>query len=74
MDVLRIPHVKYNLIHARIVIDGKEQDSVRMVPLFERGVSLVFSTYGDEKLLKEIDVMRDFPINNYIPEVRKIVE
>ena len=26
----------------------------------------MFSTYGDEKLLKEIDVMRDFPVNNYI--------
>ena len=26
----------------------------------------MFSTYGDERLLKEIDVMRDFPVNNYI--------
>lgn len=141
MDVLKIPHVKYKLIHARIVIDSKEQetwvsvsenfrknneeklaydlyydlqkegnesplefairngwglymyqmfcidylianrdrygsnlevlrndeeDSVRMAPLFDQGVSLLFSTYGDEKLLKEIDVMRDFPVNNYI--------
>ena len=141
MDILRIPHVKYKLIHARIVIDGKEQetwvsvsenfrkdneeklaydlyydlqkednesplefairngwglymyqmfcidylianrdrhgsnlevlrndeeDSVRMAPLFDQGVSLLFSTYGDEKLLKEIDVMRDFSVNNYI--------
>ena len=141
MDVLRIPHVKYKLIHARIVIDGQEQetwvsvsenfredneeklaydlyydlqkegnesplefairngwglymyqmfcidylianrdrhgsnlevlrndeeDGVRMAPLFDQGVSLLFSTYGDEKLLKEIDVMRDFPVNNYV--------
>ena len=141
MDVLRIPHVKYKLIHARIVIDGKEQetwvsvsenfrkdneeklaydlyydlqkegnesplefairngwglymyqmfcidylianrdrhgsnlevlrndeeDSVRMAPLFDQGVSLLFSTYGNEKLLEETDVMRDFPVNNYI--------
>ena len=141
MDILRIPHVKYKLIHAQIIIDGKEQetwlsvsenfrkdneeklaydlyydlqkegnesplefairngwglymyqmfcidylianrdrhgsnlevlrndeeDSVRMAPLFDQGVSLLFSTYGDEKLLKEIDVMRDFPVNNYI--------
>ena len=27
MDILRIPHVKYKLIHARIVIDGKEQET-----------------------------------------------
>ncbi len=26
----------------------------------------MFSTYGDEKLLKEIDVMGDLPVNNYI--------
>ena len=37
-----------------------------MAPLFDQGVSLLFSTYGDEKLLKETDVMRDFPVNNYI--------
>lgn len=141
MDILRIPHVKYKLIHAQIIIDGKEQetwlsvsenfrkdneeklaydlyydlqkednesplefairngwglymyqmfcidylianrdrhgsnlevlrndeeDSVRMAPLFDQGVSLLFSTYGNEKLLEETDVMRDFPVNNYI--------
>lgn len=27
MDVLEIPHVKYKLIHARVVIDGKEQET-----------------------------------------------
>lgn len=26
----------------------------------------MFSTYGNEKLLEETDVMRDFPVNNYI--------
>lgn len=141
MNILKIPHVKYKLIHAQIIIDGKEQetwlsvsenfrkdneeklaydlyydlqkegnesplefairnnwelymyqmfcidylianrdrhgsnlevlrndedDSVRIAPLFDQGVSLLFSTYGDEKLLKETDVMRDFPANNYI--------
>ena len=48
------------------VLRNDEEDSVRMAPLFDQGVSLLFSTYGDEKLLKEIDVMRDFPVNNYI--------
>lgn len=141
MDVLRIPHVAYRLVHALIAIDGKEQetwvsvsdnfrqeseeklaydlfydlqkegdesplgfavrngwdlymyrmfcidylianrdrhgsnlevlrntndDSVRMAPLFDQGVSLLFSTYGDEKQLEETDVMQDFPVNNYI--------
>lgn len=141
MDVLGIPHVAYKLIHAQIIIDGKEQetwisvsenfrmrneekmaydlyydlqkegnesplefairngwglymyqmfcidylianrdrhgsnlevlrndedDSVRMAPLFDQGVSLLFSTYGDEKLLENADVMKDFPVNNYI--------
>lgn len=141
MDILRIPHVKYKLIHAQIIIDGKEQetwlsvsenfrkdneeklaydlyydlpkegnesplefairnnwelymyqmfcidylianrdrhgsnlevlrndedDSVRIAPLFDQGVSLLFSTYGNEKLPEETDVMRDFPVNNYI--------
>lgn len=141
MDVLGIPHVAYRLVHALVVIDGKEQEtwisvsdnfrqeseeklaydlfydlqkegdesplgfavrngwglymyqmfcidylianrdrhgsnlevlrntidnSVRMAPLFDQGVSLLFSTYGDEKQLEETDVMQDFPVNNYI--------
>lgn len=141
MDILKIPHVAYDLIHARIIIDGKEQetwisvsenfrkdneeklaydlfydlqkeemesplefairngwelymyqmfcidylvanrdrhgsnlevlrneddDSVRMAPLFDQGVSLLFSTYGDEKAIENTDVMRDFPVNNYV--------
>lgn len=48
------------------VLKNDEEDSVRMAPLFDQGVSLLFSTYGDEKTLKETDVMRDFPVNNYI--------
>ena len=48
------------------VLRNDEDDSVRIAPLFDQGVSLLFSTYGDEKLLKETDVMRDFPANNYI--------
>lgn len=141
MDLMGIPHVTYDLIHAKIVIDGKEQeswisvsenfrrnneeklaydlfydlqkdgnesplefairngwelyvyqmfcidylianrdrhgsnlevlrnendDSVRLAPLFDQGVSLLFSTYGDEKMIENTDVMRDFSVNNYI--------
>lgn len=140
MDILEIPHVTYDLIHAKIVIDGQEQetwisvsenfrkeseeklaydlfydlekeknesplqfairnnwelymyqmflvdylianrdrhgsnlevlrsedDSIRMAPLFDQGVSLLFSTYGDEVAIENFDVMKDFPVNNYI--------
>lgn len=48
------------------VLRNNEEDSVRMAPLFDQGVSLLFSTYGDEKFLEDVDVMRDFPVNNYI--------
>lgn len=48
------------------VLRNDEDDSVRMAPLFDQGVSLLFSTYGDEKLIENTDVMRDFPVNNYI--------
>lgn len=141
MDVLRIPHVSYQLIHALVKIDEKEtetwisasdnfrkeseeklaydvyydlkkeknesplefavrngwglyiyqmfcidyivanrdrhggnlevlrdtkKDETRIAPLFDQGVSLLFSTYGDEKLIEKADVMQDFPVNNYI--------
>lgn len=141
MDILGIPHLSYRLIHAQVMLDGKETEtwisasdnfrrdneekiaydmfydlqkennesplefavrngwevyiyqmfcidclvanrdrhgsnlevlrdgrdgSVRMAPLFDQGVSLLFSTYGDEKLLNNADVMQEFPVNNYI--------
>lgn len=141
LDVLGIPHVAYRLIHAEIVIDGKETETwisfsenfrkakeeknpfdvyydmcrnqdespmdfavrmgwaryiyrmfcvdflianrdrhgsnlevlrnvedgeVRLAPLFDQGVSLLFSTYGDEKQIRSFDVMKDFTVNNFI--------
>lgn len=48
------------------VLRNENDDSVRMAPLFDQGVSLLFSTYGDEKAIENTDVMRDFPVNNYI--------
>ena len=140
MDCLQIPHLPYQLIHARICIDQKEietwicasenfrkkeEEKVgfdllydlekegnesplefairngweryiyqmflidylvanrdrhgsnlevlqnqngerRLAPLFDQGVSLLFSTYGDEQQIERTDVMRDFPVNNYI--------
>ena len=48
------------------VLRNDEDDGVRMAPLFDQGVSLLFSTYGDETAIENTDVMRDFPVNNYI--------
>jgi hypothetical protein len=39
---------------------------VRLAPLFDQGVSLLFSTYGDEELIREADPMRDYQGNNFI--------
>ena len=50
------------------VIWNKAEDSVQMAPLFDQGVSLLFSTSGKEPLLEKADVMKDFPANNYIGE------
>lgn len=141
MNVLGIPHVAYKLVHAKIIIDGKDvetwisvsenfrkdneeklvydmyydlqkkdkespldfairmgwglyiyqmffidylianrdrqgsnleilrnevDESIRMAPLFDQGISLLFSTYGNENEIEYVDVMRDFPVNNYI--------
>ena len=44
----------------------KSDEEMRMAPLFDQGVSLLFSTYGDEKQIEEFDVLRDFPVNNFI--------
>lgn len=48
------------------VLRNMEDGSVRMAPLFDQGVSLLFSTYGEEKRIEKADVMEDFPVNNYI--------
>lgn len=48
------------------VLRNTEDGSIRMAPLFDQGVSLLFSTYGDEQRIKKADVMEDFPANNYI--------
>lgn len=48
------------------VLRSEEDGSIRMAPLFDQGVSLLFSTYGDKKMIEKTDVMYDFPVNNYI--------
>lgn len=48
------------------ILRNEEDGSVRLAPLFDQGVSLLFSSYGDENQLAKVDVMQDFPVNNYI--------
>lgn len=48
------------------VLRNIEDGTIRLAPLFDQGVSLLFSTYGDEGLLDKTDVMQDFAVNNYI--------
>ena len=140
MDILDIPHVRYTLVHARILVDGMEHTTwlarsksfratgeskmafdtffdlkhcagesqlqfcerfgwtehvhqmmlvdylianrdrhganievlrtrdghLRIAPLFDNGVSLVFSCYGDEECVRSFDPLKDVRANNFI--------
>ena len=140
LSVLEIEHLEYQLIHARILVDGKEtetyitrsvnfrrdderkmafdvfydlnreekespldfavrmgwekyvyqmivvdylicnrdrhganieilvdpQDRARPAPLFDQGLSLLFSCYGNMDSIRKFDVMEDRAVNNYI--------
>lgn len=44
----------------------KSNKEMRLAPLFDQGVSLLFSTYGEERQIEEFNVLRDFPVNNFI--------
>lgn len=48
------------------ILRNISDNSVRMAPLFDQGVSLLFSTYGDEIQLEKFDVLQDIQANNYI--------
>lgn len=48
------------------VLRDLRTENVRLAPLFDQGLSLLFSTYGDEKQLEEFDVMKDIQANNFI--------
>lgn len=48
------------------VLRDMQTETVRLAPLFDQGLSLLFSTYGDEKQLREFDLMKDIQANNFI--------
>lgn len=51
---------------SNIEVLRKSDDKLRVAPLFDQGVSLLFSTYGEERQIEGFDVMKDFPVNNFI--------
>lgn len=51
---------------ANIEVLRSEDGSVRLAPIFDNGLSLIFSCYGDERRAAENDPMRDVNSNNYI--------
>ena len=44
-------------------------EQIHLAPLFDQGLSLLFSTYGDEKQIFEFDVMKDIQANNFIGSI-----
>ena len=48
------------------VLIDMHSGKAKMAPLFDQGVSLLFSTYGNEKQIEDAEVMKDFATNNYI--------
>lgn len=40
--------------------------SYRLAPLFDNGVSLMFSCYGDGEAMNQFDKRKDGPVNNYV--------
>lgn len=41
-------------------------EEYRLAPLFDNGLSFMFSCYNDGKKMKEFDKMKDGPVNNYV--------
>ena len=50
---------------ANIELIQDEDGSIKLAPLFDHGVSLLFSCYNDEKAVSEYDVLKDRICNNY---------
>ncbi len=70
-DVQRMMLVDYLIANrdrhgANIEVLRARDKSQRLAPLFDNGVSLVFSCYGDEACVREFDPLRDVRANNFI--------
>lgn len=51
---------------ANIEVLRGEDGVQRLAPLFDNGLSFLFSCYGDEQKIAEFDVMQDLPVNNFV--------
>ena len=58
---------------ANIEVLQSNDGTLRLVPLFDNGVSFVFSCYGDEQRVRDVDPLQDVRANNYIG-TRSLVE
>ena len=50
---------------ANIELIQNEDGTIQLAPLFDHGVSLLFSCYDNEEMASEYDVMKDRMCNNY---------
>lgn len=48
------------------ILRNSRTGKVRLAPFFDQGVSLLFSTYGDESQLENFDVLQPIQANNFI--------
>ena len=51
---------------ANIEILVDENDHARLAPLFDHGVSLLFSCYDSQESVRKFDVMEDRPVQSFI--------
>ena len=58
---------------ANIEVLQSNDGTLRLAPLFDNGVSFVFSCYGDEQCVRDFDPLQDVRANNYIG-TRSLVE
>ena len=70
-DVQRMMLVDYLIANrdrhgANIEVLRARDGSVRLAPLFDNGVSFVFSCYGDEECARGFEPLRDVRANNFI--------
>lgn len=51
---------------ANIELLVDECENVRIAPLFDNGLSLLFSCYNNQESIKKYDVLEDKAVNNFI--------
>lgn len=58
------------------VLYNRQSDSYRLSPIFDNGLSLMFSLplNADEKMLNDWDVLADRPVNNFVGSLRSTKE